>query len=371
MRFVGQNVFKRVRAGRMMRKVAVFFTGGPSHDVKDIVTAMMEYRASNILPAVISLQNAPGILRAMEVGFSNQQLINWFDAQGCHHHNLPDVKEKSHILSVTTVFSLSCLHPDVCSLRHEAGGCRNYTLMWFFNSSRQRCSPFWYSGCGGNENRFKTQRECETVCVTPGGREDVISRKNKIVHVCVLLSAQCQLDADAGLQCEDYVQAWFYDKNIAACTPFWYGGCGGNANRFNTEHECFQTCGTNSKSCLLCLMFPVISVLSLSDDCVLVQDPGTCQNYTMMWFFDTEQNECSRFWYGGCGGNENRFKTQEECENLCLTKNLQKHCWTCFILKTLGLCFILKTLGLCFILKTLGLCFILKTLGLCFILKTL
>uniref|UniRef100_A0A3B4X5P0 BPTI/Kunitz inhibitor domain-containing protein n=1 Tax=Seriola lalandi dorsalis TaxID=1841481 RepID=A0A3B4X5P0_SERLL len=168
---------------------------------------------------------------------------------------------KSHILSVTTVFSLSCLHPDVCSLRHEAGGCRNYTLMWFFNSSRQRCSPFWYSGCGGNENRFKTQRECETVCVTPGGREDVIT--------------QCQLDADAGLQCEDYVQAWFYDKNIAACTPFWYGGCGGNANRFNTEHECFQTCGTNSKSCL---------------------QPTTSLS-------------CSRFWYGGCGGNENRFKT--------------------------------------------------------------
>uniref|UniRef100_A0A3B4X4E1 BPTI/Kunitz inhibitor domain-containing protein n=1 Tax=Seriola lalandi dorsalis TaxID=1841481 RepID=A0A3B4X4E1_SERLL len=220
----------------------------------------------------------------------------------------------SHILSVTTVFSLSCLHPDVCSLRHEAGGCRNYTLMWFFNSSRQRCSPFWYSGCGGNENRFKTQRECETVCVTPGGREDVIS-------------PQCQLDADAGLQCEDYVQAWFYDKNIAACTPFWYGGCGGNANRFNTEHECFQTCGTNSKSCLqptTSLLLHVLLCLSSSqslwtlesgrfkdiNDCVLVQDPGTCQNYTMMWFFDTEQNECSRFWYGGCGGNENREKHQ-------------------------------------------------------------
>uniref|UniRef100_A0A3B4VF89 BPTI/Kunitz inhibitor domain-containing protein n=1 Tax=Seriola dumerili TaxID=41447 RepID=A0A3B4VF89_SERDU len=211
----------------------------------------------------------------------------------------------THTHNVTTVISLSCLHPDVCSLRHEAGSCRNYTLMWFFNSSRRRCSPFWYSGCGGNENRFKTQRECETVCVTPGGREDVFRRRHKI--------AQCQLDADAGLQCEDYVQAWFYDKHIAACTPFWYGGCGGNANRFNTEHECFQTCGTNSKSCLQ----PTTSL----------SDPGTCQNYTMMWFFDTEQNECSRFWYGGCGGNENRFKTQEECENLCLTKKKTGRRW--------------------------------------------
>ncbi|CAF89814.1 unnamed protein product [Tetraodon nigroviridis] len=41
----------------------------------------------------------------------------------------------------------------------------------------------------------------------------------------------------------------------------------------------------------------------------------------MMWFFHTEKNECARFWYGGCGGNSNRFETQEECENLCLTKS--------------------------------------------------
>lgn len=41
----------------------------------------------------------------------------------------------------------------------------------------------------------------------------------------------------------------------------------------------------------------------------------------MMWFFDTEQHECSRFWFGGCGGNNNRFQMQEECEELCLTKS--------------------------------------------------
>lgn len=57
------------------------------------------------------------------------------------------------------------------------------------------------------------------------------------------------------------------------------------------------------------------------ESCFQKQDPGTCQNYTMMWFFDTEQNECSRFWYSGCDGNANRFNTQEDCENLCLTKS--------------------------------------------------
>uniref|UniRef100_A0A3B3UH75 BPTI/Kunitz inhibitor domain-containing protein n=1 Tax=Poecilia latipinna TaxID=48699 RepID=A0A3B3UH75_9TELE len=55
------------------------------------------------------------------------------------------------------------------------------------------------------------------------------------------------------------------------------------------------------------------------DACLQRQDPGGCQDYAMMWFFDTVQDECARFWYGGCDGNANRFETQEECENLCLT----------------------------------------------------
>jgi len=68
MNFVGQNIFKRVRSGLMMRKVAIFFSNGPSQDTDEIVGAMMRYRALNIVPAVISLRNAPRISQAMEVG---------------------------------------------------------------------------------------------------------------------------------------------------------------------------------------------------------------------------------------------------------------------------------------------------------------
>uniref|UniRef100_A0A4W6DNM3 BPTI/Kunitz inhibitor domain-containing protein n=1 Tax=Lates calcarifer TaxID=8187 RepID=A0A4W6DNM3_LATCA len=149
----------------------------------------------------------------------------------------------------------------VCSLAQDRGSCKNYTIMWFFDNSLGRCSRFWYGGCGGNENRFWTQKECENRCPTktPGRRGD---KKEDV--------------------CMGYVQKWYYDKHIGACSPFWYGGCAGNANRFDTEHECFRTCGNK------------------------------------------KQNECSRFWYGGCGGNGNRFKTQQEyngwTEN---TKHLQ------------------------------------------------
>uniref|UniRef100_A0A8C9XD59 BPTI/Kunitz inhibitor domain-containing protein n=1 Tax=Sander lucioperca TaxID=283035 RepID=A0A8C9XD59_SANLU len=160
-----------------------------------------------------------------------------------------------------------------CLLRPDAGGCQNYTISWFFDTDQGRCSRFWYGGCGGNGNRFNTLTECQSLCVT---------------------KAQCLLHADTGIQCEDYVQLWFFDKVIGACSPFWYGGCGGNANRFNTENECVRT-----------LMSTAITSLH-PDSCFLSQDQGGCQNYTMMWFFDTEQRECSRFWYGGCGGNGNR-----------------------------------------------------------------
>uniref|UniRef100_A0A3P9PIP4 BPTI/Kunitz inhibitor domain-containing protein n=1 Tax=Poecilia reticulata TaxID=8081 RepID=A0A3P9PIP4_POERE len=154
------------------------------------------------------------------------------------------------------------------------------------------------------------------------------------INVCVLLAACCQLDVDFGSQCTVSVQRWFFDRTVAACAPFWFGGCGGNANRFSSERECFRTCGVQSKSRhrpALGRVSPLrrdrlqegIRCRSSSslraDACLQRQDPGGCQDYAMMWFFDTVQNECARFWYGGCDGNANRFETQEECENLSLT----------------------------------------------------
>ncbi|WAR18886.1 TFPI1-like protein [Mya arenaria] len=53
------------------------------------------------------------------------------------------------------------------------------------------------------------------------------------------------------------------------------------------------------------------------DVCSLMKDPGTCGNWTVRWFFDLEDGACDRFWYGQCGGNENNFLTQGECEAKC------------------------------------------------------
>uniref|UniRef100_A0A671DWB9 Collagen type VI alpha 3 chain n=1 Tax=Rhinolophus ferrumequinum TaxID=59479 RepID=A0A671DWB9_RHIFE len=53
------------------------------------------------------------------------------------------------------------------------------------------------------------------------------------------------------------------------------------------------------------------------DICKLPREEGTCRKFILKWYYDSQTNSCARFWYGGCGGNENRFNSQKECEKVC------------------------------------------------------
>ena len=38
-----------------------------------------------------------------------------------------------------------------------------------------------------------------------------------------------------------------------------------------------------------------------------------CKAAITKYYFDRATDECKKFIYGGCGGNENRFDTLEQC----------------------------------------------------------
>ncbi|KAH8350568.1 hypothetical protein KR067_009471, partial [Drosophila pandora] len=43
-----------------------------------------------------------------------------------------------------------------------------------------------------------------------------------------------------------------------------------------------------------------------------------CRAYKPRWTYDSSNNYCIKFIYGGCGGNDNRFDTKQACEEKCL-----------------------------------------------------
>lgn len=81
------------------------------------------------------------------------------------------------------------------------------------------------------------------------------------------------------------------------------------------------------KGCCLCS--ECCAVFS-TEQCSLDKDRGSCRDFKVKWFFDMEYGGCSRFWYGGCEGNDNRFSSQEECKEKCVEPPGRGKCYTLF-----------------------------------------
>ncbi|KAM5156748.1 collagen alpha-4(VI) chain-like [Mantella aurantiaca] len=148
--------------------------------------------------------------------------------------NDSDSETTEETVSLTTDSQLINTVPEKCLLEVNHGTtCRDFQRMWYYIKDVDACSQFWYGGCDGNGNRFKTENECLQTCS---------SKRQGISEGTEFLSKDiCQMKQEEG-NCQDYVLKWWYNSDQNECVQFWYGGCGGNKNQFETQKQCEAVC---------------------------------------------------------------------------------------------------------------------------------
>lgn len=77
------------------------------------------------------------------------------------------------------------------------------------------------------------------------------------------------------------------------------------------------------KICISHIYFPS-ELPVLYPRCGLILDQGNCRDYSIRWYYDKQANACAQFWYGGCGGNDNRYETEDECKKTCVQFRIGK-----------------------------------------------
>ncbi|XP_026877761.2 tissue factor pathway inhibitor a isoform X1 [Electrophorus electricus] len=135
---------------------------------------------------------------------------------------------------------------------------------------------------------------CYTKCATANGGRPRLH----IFH------HSCALKKDEG-PCKAVKERFYFNTDTGYCENFEYGGCQGNANNFETLEACEEMCVVRANK----------------SPCHLEDEPGPCRGLVPRFFFDNRTQECRRFFYGGCFGNANNFKTIQACRDRCQPGN--------------------------------------------------
>ncbi|XP_071080812.1 carboxypeptidase inhibitor SmCI-like [Haliotis cracherodii] len=202
-----------------------------------------------------------------------------------HGHGVADTNETTSQRRATSMASA-----EVCQLTRELGPCRALMPRYFYNQATRRCQQFYYGGCQGNGNNFKTRGDCVATCRRRGVVNAYYSSaKLQARHPSSALQLLLSLpdrDGELVLQvpAEGYMQ--------------------GATKKCSDGYVCSEVYG--HARCA-----PDTSVYRLP------KVSGNCKAYLPRYYYNCYSRRCESFIYGGCGGNGNNFKTLDECNRRC------------------------------------------------------
>ena len=153
----------------------------------------------------------------------------------------------------------------------------------------------------------------------------------------------CALPIEPG-HCLAYMPSYGFNSDTGECESFIYGGCQGNANRFDTLAECEAACASSGTTASTDagahsehsetssdagahsmadagnnLATTVGPDGGIPDFCFLPAEPGNCFGNIPRYYYNPESGTCEIFTFGGCDdGNDNNFLTFGACAMVCM-----------------------------------------------------
>ncbi|XP_039992953.1 kunitz-type protease inhibitor 1a isoform X2 [Xiphias gladius] len=184
-----------------------------------------------------------------------------------------------------------------CMAPKKVGPCRGAFPRWHYNAASEKCEEFMFGGCRENLNNYLSKDECSKACygsekssITGRGLPVTTPQGEKCGAPCTTEQFTCANGCclDPGLECDSSPQ------------------CSDGSDE--------QKCKDLDKKFRILLQIP------LDEQKVRCTEPpytGKCKESLTKWYYNHIQQECLRFNYGGCEGNENRFDTEESCKKVC------------------------------------------------------
>ncbi|XP_057716393.1 kunitz-type protease inhibitor 1a [Corythoichthys intestinalis] len=182
-----------------------------------------------------------------------------------------------------------------CMAPKKIGPCRGAFPRWHYNAASEKCEEFVFGGCRENLNNYLSKDECTNACYGTEKRGSsrglpLPDQKEKCGVACTAEQFTCANGCclEPGLECD----------STAQCSD------GSDEQKCNDLDNTFQ----------ILLQIPV------DEQKVRCTEPphtGSCRDTLTKWYYNPLHQDCFRFNFGGCQGNENRFDRKEACMKFC------------------------------------------------------